>query len=112
MAVVSVPSLSQIREISHYFDSLVNFVPAHHYFDPEEAISLRYMNKAERASTKASFKQQHKQTKRAKLDPDRDRGTVSLQHERDAGGCASTSKLPLVSLQATQPSPACANHNP
>jgi hypothetical protein len=109
MATTTALSLSQIQQTSRYFDNLVNLIPAHHYFDPDEVISLRFTSKAERASRKAGFKLQHKQTKRAKLDPDCDRSTVALQHERNAGATASTSELPLVSMPATKRTLPCAH---
>ena len=92
MAVAAPPVRPErIHELCTYFNGLVDMIPAEHYLDPEEAISLRYMKKAERASTKAAFKQQHKAAKRARLDPDRDGSTTAVQQERDAGAKASTS---------------------
>jgi hypothetical protein len=83
--------MARISQISSYFNTLVDLIPAHHYLDAEEAITLRFMKKGERASTKAAFKKQHRQTKRAKLDPDANTNTTDVQQDRNAGRNASTS---------------------
>ena len=53
-------SAARIHDVTAYFSRLVNLIPAHHYLDAEEAITLRFMRKGERASTKAAFKKQHR----------------------------------------------------
>ena len=102
--------MSRIREVSEYFDHLVNLIPAKHYLDPQEPISMRYMKKGERASTKAAFKKQHRQTKRAKLDPDAHMTTTDAQQERDAGDKASTSEVTHAPLRANVFTTASAPH--
>ena len=88
--------MERIREVSDYFDDLVNLIPAKHYLDREEAISMRYLKKEERASTKAAFKQEHRKTKRAKLDPDANLTTTEVQKRRDSGQDATTSEPAAV----------------
>lgn len=53
-------SAARIHDVTAYFSHLVNLIPAHHYLDHEEAITLRHMKKGERASAKAAFKKQHR----------------------------------------------------
>jgi ribosomal protein S12 methylthiotransferase accessory factor YcaO len=75
---------ARVSYLSTYFDSLVDLVPSKHYLDPEEVLDLRSMKREERLQTKRAFKTQHKQAKRAKLDPDGESHTTAAQRRQEA----------------------------
>jgi hypothetical protein len=62
-----------------FFDRLVELIPAKHYLaDPDERVDLRHMKKKDRLAAKEQFKKQHKETKKASLDPSTAKGTLEL----------------------------------
>lgn len=67
-----------------FFDRLADYVDPkfYHADDDREHINPKYMKRAERAAVKRAFKEQHKQNKRAKLDPDAIKTTTELQQKR------------------------------
>jgi hypothetical protein len=68
---------------ARFFDHLVELVPAKYYLAAEqEQVNLKYLKKSTRDATKAAFKQQYKQNKRAKLDPDQAKTTLELQRQQ------------------------------
>ena len=76
------PPAMALEAHSRFFDHLVELVPAKYYLAGEqEPLNLKYMKKSARDEAKAAFKQQYKQNKRAKLDPDRAKTTLELQRE-------------------------------
>lgn len=75
---------ARIAQLSEYFDALADLVPFKHYVDTDDYVDVRSMKKKDRVQAKATFKQQHKVAKRAKLDPDAEVSTTKAQ--RDAGG--------------------------
>jgi Surfeit locus protein 6/60S ribosome biogenesis protein Rrp14 len=80
-----------------FFDRLVELIPAKHYLaDPDERVDLRHMKKKDRQAAKEQFKKQHKETKKASLDPSTAKGTLELlklkseaeEQARSAGGAS------------------------
>jgi hypothetical protein len=67
-----------------FFDRLADYVDPKFYHADEdrEHINTKYMKRDERAAVKRAFKEQHKQNKRAKLDPDAIKTTTELQRQR------------------------------
>lgn len=74
------PASMDLASHARFFDHLVELVPAKYYLATDtEQVNLKYMKKSARDAAKAAFKQQHKQNKRAKLDPDQAKTTLELQ---------------------------------
>lgn len=67
-----------------FFDRLADYVDPKFYHSQEdrEHINPKYMKRDERAAIKRAFKEQHKQNKRAKLDPDAIKTTTELQRQQ------------------------------
>lgn len=67
-----------------FFDRLADYVDPKFYHSQEdrEHINPKYMKRDERAAIKRTFKEQHKQNKRAKLDPDAIKTTTELQRQQ------------------------------
>jgi hypothetical protein len=94
-----------------FFDRLVELIPAKHYLaDPDERVDLRHMKKKDRLAAKEQFKKQHKETKKASLDPSTAKGTLELlklkseaeEQARVAGGgeAAATGPIDREALRA------------
>lgn len=83
-----------IRQQSQYFDHLADLVdPKYYHDDGREPVNLKYMKKTARIATKQAFKEQYKQNKRAKLDPDAHKTTTELQRQQlDRGDASSDSE--------------------
>ena len=65
---------------SKFFDSLVDLVPAKHYYDSDtEKVNLKYEKKQARKDHKQAFKVKYKANKRQQLDPDTAITTLKLQ---------------------------------
>lgn len=72
----------KLKADSRFFDSLVDAVPAKYYLHLDEGrVNLRFVKRGERERLRAQFKQQHKQARRAKLDPAQAKTTLQLQRE-------------------------------
>eukprot|EP00775_Hariotina_reticulata_P003504 gene3504-3773_t len=68
---------------SRFFDYLADLVdPKYYHAEEREHINTKYMKHDERAATKRAFKEQYKQNKRAKLDPDATKTTTELQRKQ------------------------------
>lgn len=66
-----------------FFNYLADLVdPKFYHANDREHVSLKYMKRDERAATKRAFKEQYKQNKRAKLDPDAVKTTTELQQQQ------------------------------
>jgi len=87
-----------------FFDRLVELIPAKHYLaDPDERVDLRHMKKKDRQAAKEQFKKQHKETKKASLNPSTAKGTLELlklkseaeEQARSAGGGKEAAKGPV-----------------
>lgn len=72
---------ARIAQLSEYFDALADLVPFKHYVDTDDYVDVRSMKQKERVQIKATFKQQHKVAKRAKLDPDAEVSTTKAQKD-------------------------------
>jgi hypothetical protein len=80
-----------IRQQCQYFDHLADLVdPKYYHDDGREPVNPKYMKKTARIATKQAFKEQYKQNKRAKLDPDAAKTTTELQRQQLDGGDASS----------------------
>ncbi len=63
-----------------FFDSLADLIDAKYYHGTDAApLSTKHMKHSQKAAAKAHMKQQRKQHKRAKLDPDNAATTTELQ---------------------------------
>lgn len=63
-----------------FFDYLADLVdPKFYHSDVHDHVNTKYMKRDERAATKRAFKEQYKQNKRAKLNPDAIATTTELQ---------------------------------
>ena len=77
-----------------FFDRLVELIPAKHYLaDPDERVDLRFMKKREREEFRDQFKKQHKEAKKASLDPSTAKGTLELQKLKSAAEEDARTKL-------------------
>ncbi len=72
---------AQLRRISHFFDRLVDMVPAKHYVDDsrEDAGPLKYLKKGAKLEAKQQRKEAAKKRKRENLDPDKQQSTLEVQ---------------------------------
>jgi hypothetical protein len=74
---------AHIAAHSQFFDRLVELVPAKYYLEREaDRIDMRSLKKGERRDAKATFKQQAKQAKRARLDPEQAASTLAQQAQQ------------------------------
>eukprot|EP00879_Flechtneria_rotunda_P023180 GHRR01024506.1.p1 GENE.GHRR01024506.1~~GHRR01024506.1.p1 ORF type:complete len:135 (+),score=45.85 GHRR01024506.1:584-988(+) len=66
-----------------FFDYLADLIDPKYYFDEDrEHVNTKFMKHDERAATKRAFKEQYKQNKRAKLDPNAIKTTTELQKKQ------------------------------
>jgi hypothetical protein len=85
-----------------FFDRLVELIPAKHYLaEPDDKVDLRHMKKAQREAAKAAFKQQHKEAKRAMLDPSTAKGTLELQRLKSAAQRQAAAQQPSSEDEAS-----------
>ena len=72
---------AQLRRISHFFDHLVDMIPAKHYMDDgrEDAGSLKYLKKSAKLEAKQQRKEAAKKRKRENLNPDKQQSTLEIQ---------------------------------
>lgn len=74
-----------IEQHAKFFDSLVDLVPAKHYYDGDtEKINLKYEKKQARQAYKQEFKEKYKANKRQQLDPDKAVTTLKVQQLKQA----------------------------
>ncbi|CAL5220486.1 g2513 [Coccomyxa viridis] len=110
---------AQLRRISHFFDRLVDMVPAKHYVDDsrEDAGPLKYLKKGAKLEAKQQRKEAAKKRKRENLDPDKQQSTLEVQreqalrrkgqHEQDEGAIAPSTgaqQQHVLPTEATAPS--------
>ena len=89
--------IQRIANYARFFDKLVSLVPAQHYHEKPEVVNVKYLHKQEKKLAKQMLKQQGKQNKRAKLDPETAKTALDvqqqqlqqLQQQRDAQNTAS-----------------------
>ena len=107
---------ARVTEHARFFDRLVDLVPPKYYHGSNvELVNTKYLKKNAKAAAKQAMKQQHKQNKRAKLDPDTATTSLQIQQQQaselqqrdeadDAEAAASAPQDPAVDSQ--QPGPA------
>ena len=71
----------QLKSYSHFFNRLVEMVPAKYYFDntDEDPKRLKYMKKGAKVDAKRERKEAAKKRKREKLDPDKAQTALDVQ---------------------------------
>lgn len=68
---------------ARFFDRLVDLVPAKYYHpSDQELVNTKYLKKNAKAAAKQAMKEQYKQNKRAKLNPDTARTSLQIQQEQ------------------------------
>ena len=100
-------------EDSKFIDKLVSLIPAKHYLaDPDERVDLRHMKKKDRIAAREQFKKQHKEHKKASLNPSTAKGTLELLREKSSAAAATTT-APQPPQQQQQPrQPHASSDNP
>ena len=106
---------AKLTEHARFFDRLVDLVPPKYYHGSNvELVNTKYLKKNAKAAAKQALKQQHKQNKRAKLDPDTAKTSLQIQqqqanelHQGDEDGDAETAgpgpQDPAIQSQQTEP---------
>lgn len=71
----------QLKSYSHFFNRLVEMVPAKYYLENphEDQMQIKYMKKSVQADAKKERKEAAKKRKREKLDPDRAQTALDVQ---------------------------------
>ena len=69
---------------ARFFDHLVNLVPPK-FYHTEEPVNIKFMKAKERQEQKQIFKEQAKQNKREKLNPETARTTIDVQKQKALG---------------------------
>ena len=68
-----------------FFDRLVDLVPAKYYHpDDHELVNVKYLKKNAKAAAKQAMKEQYKQNKRIKLNPDTAKTSLQIQKQQAA----------------------------
>lgn len=66
-----------------FFDRLVDLVPAKYYHpSDQELVNTKYLKKNAKAAAKQAMKEQYKQNKRAKLNPDTAKTSLQIQQQQ------------------------------
>lgn len=66
-----------------FFDQLVDLVPAKYYHPSDkEVVNTKYLKKNAKAAAKQAMKEQYKQNKRAKLNPDTAKTSLQIQQQQ------------------------------
>ena len=75
--------MADLSENAKFFDRLVDLVPAKYYHpSDQELVNTKYLKKNAKAAAKQVMKQQYKQNKRAKLNPDTARTSLQIQQQQ------------------------------
>lgn len=69
------------RTESRFFDHLVNLVPSK-FYHTEDPVNMKFMKKSERDLLKKEYREQHKKSKREKLDPETAKSTLDVQKQK------------------------------
>ena len=76
-------STQDLQQNAKFFDRLVDLVPAKYYHHTgQEVINTKYLKKSAKAAAKQAMKEQYKQNKRAKLNPDTAKTSLQIQQEQ------------------------------
>ena len=74
---------AKLTDHARFFDRLVDLVPPKYYHGSNvELVNTKYLKKNAKAAAKQAMKQQHKQNKRAKLDPDTAKTSLQIQQQQ------------------------------
>ena len=74
---------SELIQNAKFFDRLVDLVPAKYYHpSDQELVNTKYLKKNAKAAAKQAMKEQYKQNKRAKLDPDTAQTSLQIQQQK------------------------------
>lgn len=77
--------MADAKQLTHsrFFDRLVDLVPPKYYHGSDvELINTKYLKKSAKAAAKQAMKEQHKQNKRAKLNPDTAKTSLQIQQQQ------------------------------
>ena len=78
--------MNDLSENAKFFDRLVDLVPAKYYHpSDQELVNTKYLKKNAKAAAKQVMKQQYKQNKRAKLNPDTAKTSLQIQQQQAEG---------------------------
>ena len=75
--------MHDLSENAKFFDRLVDLVPAKYYHpSDQELMNTKYLKKNAKAVAKQVMKEQYKQNKRAKLNPDTAKTSLQVQQQQ------------------------------
>lgn len=75
--------MHDLSENAKFFDRLVDLVPAKYYHpSDQEVVNTKYLKKNAKAAAKQVMKEQYKQNKRAKLNPDTAKTSLQIQQQQ------------------------------
>lgn len=75
--------MADLSENAKFFDRLVDLVPAKYYHpSDQELVNTKYLKKNAKAAAKQVMKEQYKQNKRAKLNPDTAKTSLQIQQQQ------------------------------
>ena len=75
--------MHDLSENAKFFDRLVDLVPAKYYHpSDQELVNTKYLKKNAKAAAKQVMKEQYKQNKRAKFDPDTAKTSLQIQQQQ------------------------------
>ena len=75
--------MHNLSENAKFFDRLVDMVPAKYYHpSDQELVNTKYLKKNAKAVAKQVMKEQYKQNKRAKLNPDTAKTSLQIQQQQ------------------------------
>lgn len=81
-AAARLPRMANLAEHAQFFDRLVDLVPPKYYHaSDQELVNTKYLKKNAKAAAKQAMKQQGKQNKRAKLNPDTAQTSLQIQQQ-------------------------------
>ena len=75
--------MHDLSENAKFFDRLVDLVPAKYYHpSDQQLVNTKYLKKNAKAAAKQVMKEQYKQNKRAKLNPDTAKTSLQIQQQQ------------------------------
>ena len=104
--------MQDLADNAKFFDRLVDLVPAKYYHSSDqELVNTKYLKKNAKAAAKQAMKEQYKQNKRAKLNPDTAKTSLQIQKQqaerlRQSDSDQSDEDEEIVAQQASQEQPA------
>ena len=83
LPLYSATVMHDLSENAKFFDRLVDLVPAKYYHpSDQELVNTKYLKKNAKAAAKQVMKEQYKQNKRAKLNPDTAKTSLQIQQQQ------------------------------